>query len=306
MPRFDRREWLAGCAAALVPSLSRAAVEPPIRLGFSLYGMKALKPVEAVDTCAKIGYRCVELSLMPTWPTEPARLSAADRKELRGRLVDANVSLAALMENLSEPAADAVHMANLDRLKAAAELGRDLSPDAVPVIETVLGGKPADWEKVKELMAQRLTAWAEVGKDAKTVIAVKAHIDNALQTPEQALWLLRRVDSPWLRLAYDQSHFELQGIRLEDSAAALLPESVFVHVKDAKGKPPKFEFLLPGAGDTDYREYARILRKAAYKGPVVVEVSGQVFNKPGYDPVAAAKACYAKLAPAFADAGRAP
>jgi inosose dehydratase len=74
---------------------------------------------------------------------------------------------------------------------------------------------------------------------------------------------------------------------------------VFVHVKDVKGMLPKFEFLLPGTGDINYGEYARLVRKANYQGAVVVEVSAQVFNKPGYDPTAAAKLCYEKLAPAF-------
>jgi hypothetical protein len=34
-----------------------------------------------------------------------------------------------------------------------------------------------------------------------------------------------------------------------------------------------------------------------------VEVSGQIFNKPGYEPIAAAKKCYAALSGALAKAG---
>jgi inosose dehydratase len=43
----------------------------------------------------------------------------------------------------------------------------------------------------------------------------------------------------------------------------------------------------------------QLLRAANWSGPVVVEVRAQVFNKPGYDPVAAAKQCHAALASAF-------
>lgn len=300
MTSFTRREWLGSTAALLPFAFTKAEEKPaPIRLGFSLYGMKTLELNEAIKTCGSLDYDGVELVMMPGWPTEPKRLSAADRKDLRNRLIDAKLTLHGLMENLGEPATDEVHKTNRDRLKAAAELGHELSPNAPPPIETILGKKPGEWEKAKERTAERLRAWAEVARDAKTIIAIKPHVNNALRTPVDALWLHKQVNSPWIKLAYDFSHFALQEMTLAKTAEAILPETAFIHVKDVKGTPEKFEFLLPGTEGTDYVEYAKVLRKAKYRGPVVVEVSAQVFNKPGYDPVAAAKQCYAKLAPAF-------
>lgn len=296
MTRPTRRQWLASGAAALLVAADRPA---PIPLGFSLYGMKSVRLADALTTCAAVGYDGVELALMPGYPAEPKQLSAAARKELRGRLADSRLALHGLMENLVEPAADAAHRSNLDRLRAAADLGHALSPDAPPPVETILGGKPADWEAVKDRLADRLGAWAEVGKATKTVIAVKPHVANALHTPDGAAWLLKRVNSPWLRLAFDYSHFVLRGVALADAISALVPLAAFVHVKDAKGTPAKFEFLLPGEHGTDYAGYAKRLAAANYRGPVVVEVSGMISNKPGYDPAAAARTSYANLAPAF-------
>jgi inosose dehydratase len=304
MAALTRRRWLQAISAAVAGSSIRAA-EPdsPIRFGFSLYGMKSLSIPAALKACADIGYDGVELALMPGWPADPKKLTDDQRLELRQRLTDSNLALLGLMENLAEPADDAAHRSNLERLKAAAELGHALSPKQPPVIETILGGKPSQWDQVKERLADRLKAWAAVAAAARTVIAIKPHVANALHTPEGAKWLLRQIDSPWIKLAYDYSHLVLRGVPLAESVTALAPHTAFIHVKDAKGTPEKFEFLLPGDGNIDYVEYLKLLRSAAYRGPIVVEVSGQLSNKTGYDPVAAAQRSYRNLAAAFAKAG---
>jgi inosose dehydratase len=294
---------MAAAAGAVTGGASADPAPTRLPLGFSLYGMKTIPLPDALRTCAAIGYDGVELALMPGYPTEPARLTAADRRDLRSRLADNRLALHGLMENLAEPAADAAHRANLDRLRAAADLGHALSPDRPPPVETVLGGRPADWDAAKDRLVDRLRAWAEVGRAQRTVIAVKPHVTHALHAPAAAVWLVGRVNSPWLRLAFDISHFALRGVTLADAARQLASLSAFSHVKDARGTPEKFEFLLPGEHGTDYREYARVLPAAGYRGPVVVEVSGMISNRPGYNPTAAARTSYANLAAAF---GRPP
>ena len=83
----------------------------------------------------------------------------------------------------------------------------------------------------------------------------------------------------------------------------LLPRTKFIHVKDSVGTMPKFQFALPGEGSIDYVKYFSLLKQHGYTGPVCVEVSGQVFNKPGYDPIAAAKKSFAALNGALAKVG---
>ena len=147
---------------------------------------------------------------------------------------------------------------------------------------------------------ERLKSWAAAAAKGGIILAVKAHVGSAVNSPERLLWLLQKVDSQSVKVAYDYSHFKVQGIDLEDSVKALLPHTRFIHVKDVSGDAKKFRFLLPGEGDTDYAAYFRLLKECGYNGPVVVEVSAQVFNKPGYDPVDAAKKCYAALSAAMA------
>lgn len=296
---MTRREWLAAAGTALAAGGAAADPPPRLPLGFSLYGMKTVPVADALRTCATLGYDGVELALMPGYHADPARLDAAARRDLRARLVDNALSLHGLMENLPEPAADPAHRANLDRLRAAADLGHALSPDRPPPVETILGGRPADWDATKDRLADRLRAWAEVGRAGRTVIAVKPHVAHALHTPAAAVWLVRQVNSPWLRLAFDFSHLALRRVTAADATRELAGLAAFAHVKDARGTPEKFEFLLPGEHGTDYRELARLLPAGGYRGPVVVEVSSQLSNRPGYDPTAAARTSYANLSAAF-------
>jgi inosose dehydratase len=106
-----------------------------------------------------------------------------------------------------------------------------------------------------------------------------------------------------VKCAYDYSHFQLRGLDLAESIRTLIPHTAFIHVKDARGDASRFQFLLPGEGETDYVKLLRLVAASGYRGDVVVEVSGQIFNKPNYRPLDAARRCYEKLAPAFQSAG---
>jgi sugar phosphate isomerase/epimerase len=296
---MDRRRFLGAAAGAL--ALAGFGPRRAPGLGFSLYGMKSLPLDDAFRACADAGYDHVELALLPGFPTDPAAFPAEARASAAARLKALGLGLPCLMDNLSLAAPDPLPA--LRRIADAAGLARDLVPDRPPILETILGGKPEAWEAQKDTMLGRLRGWAEAAEREKTVIAVKAHVMSAVTTPERLLWLLDRVESPAIQVAYDYSHFEVQGLGLEETLLKLLPRTRFIHVKDSAGDASSVRFLLPGDGRTDYVAYFSLLKRHGYEGPVCVEVSGQIFNRPGYDPVAAARRCFAALSAARAKAG---
>lgn len=296
----NRRQFLqhAAAAAALAAfPLPLRAAESSISLGFSLYGMKSLPIADALKICAEIGYSNVELTLTTGYPTEPSLLSALDRQALRESLAKNRLYVSGLMDNLSLVADDAAHAKNLDRIKAAAELAHSLAPDKPPILESVLGGKSADWDSLKVKMVDQAGDWAKIAAENGLTVCLKPHVYSAIDSPQRLLWLQQQVASPFVKLCYDFSHFEVQGMEMEATLKPLIAETRFIHVKDTAGDAKKVQFLLPGEGRTDYAHYSALLRKANWSGPVVVEVSAMVFNKPGYDPTAAAKKCFAALAP---------
>lgn len=294
-----RREFLLGATGVMLAPVVGAREETGLSFGFSLYGMRSLTLHEAIHACARIGYDAVELPVLPDWPAEPKKLTADNRKQLRQKLADAKLTLPALMENLPIDGDEKSHLAHLERLKRATELGHDLDERNPPLVETVLGGKPDAWDQLKTRFRDRLGEWAKWCEQSKSVVAVKPHRLGAMNRPEHALWLLEQVNSKAVRLVYDWSHYEQRDLKMDDTLKELVPHSVFVHIKDTKVANGKVEFLLPGDGETSYRELVKGLKKHGYRGCVCVEVSGMIHTKKDYDPVKAAEQCYKKVKPAL-------
>src|SRR3954471_15758567 len=115
----NRRQFLqmaAGTAvAASFSSLRAAQTKPsPRPLGFSLYGMKALPLTESIDHVARIGYRQLEISLIPGFPAEPAKFSPESRREVRKRIRERGLTVASLLININLAGDEKAQAANLE------------------------------------------------------------------------------------------------------------------------------------------------------------------------------------------------
>ena len=111
-----------------------------------------------------------------------------------------------------------------------------------------------------------MSEWAKVAEASKTTVCFKPHADHAVDRPDRAIWLLKQVDSPRIRIIYDYGHFYLEGLELESSLATLILTSPCLPEGFEKLPGGKHEYLLPGDGKTDYPEYFRILRQLRYSG----------------------------------------
>jgi inosose dehydratase len=284
----------------LILALAGAQSRKPL-LGFKQYGMKKIPVRQAIRQIAKIGYKAVSLTLMPSWDTEPKLLSKTDRAEIRRQIGGLGLVLSSVQESLRLAGPDTNRKSNLERLRAAAAAAHELSPGAPAVIETPLGGRPEEWEQTRRKMADELDEWARTLEPLKTVLAIEGHVGNAMDRPEKVRWMLDQVKSPWIGNLFDFSHYHLQGLELRESMRQLAGRTVVHHVKDSVGTPEKFRFLLPGdSGEIDYKAYAQVLGEIGYRGTLLLEVSAQIFNQPGYDGLAAAKRCWDNMAPFFA------
>ena len=271
-----------------------------MKLGYGTYGMPDLPVLDVLAVVKRIGYDGVELCCLPGTPAEPGNLGRELRGRIRDGLVELELELPALMLSLNAVAADQEQ--ELAKLRDACALALDLAFGSAPVLVSTTGGRAAQWEAERDRVADNIAAYAQVAGDAGLTFALEPHVGGVVHRPDQAEWVRQRVSSEALAFNYDESHFQLQGLPVEESARIMVPHAAATHLKDARGDPQNVTFLLPGEGDFDYPAFFRLLHALGYDGYVTVEVSAMVWRADGYDAVAGAEFAYRTLAQGLADA----
>jgi len=276
-----------------------------VKLSYSTWGMQTTPIETAVRHCAALGFDGLELTVIPGWPTDAAKLDRAGRQRIRALYDDARIELCGISGNVAllldgPTGADA----NEARFRTYLDLAAELQlPGERLIVTTTTGGPPADWEARKGEVVERLGRLAEYAGSAGVMVGIEPHVGAALHRPEDARWLVEQVGSAALTIHFDISHFNVQGIPMEESIALLAPLSLHTHIKDERGRAPDHEFLIPGDGEMDYARYLTLMRDAGYDGHIVVEISLMVQARSDYDALAAATQTYAVLARAFDTVG---
>ncbi|MBA3947927.1 MAG: sugar phosphate isomerase/epimerase [Herpetosiphonaceae bacterium] len=272
-----------------------------MKIGYCTWGMPTVPVDTMIPFLAKLGYDGIELTVIPGYTTELSRLDRDERQRIARMLQEYHLELPAIAAQTSmierNPETAAQHWKRLtDAVDLAVEWAQDGRP---PAVDTTVGGTSEQWDELKPLLVERLGALVRYGEEHGVVIAAEPHVASMLDTPARVLELLQLIDSPYLKLNFDISHFNVQGIPINESVPALAPHTVHTHVKDERGVVPNFEFLIPGEGDFDYVAYLQAMRVAGYEGFITAEISIMVQRRPGYDPLAAADQTYRVLAQAF-------
>ena len=295
----------AATAASLVGSVTQADKkrDEPLTLGMGTYATKVLKTEQAIKLIAETGFDSIELTVNSGWDAAPENLNADRRKTIASQLKASGLRLTSLMEHTVPSKDENKANANLDRIKRASELATELATHEPPVIQTVLGG--GKWTEQRQLFVDRVSKWGEVAAKFGVTVLVKPHRGAAMSTPADGVWLVEKINNKSIGLCYDYSHFIYRDLDLVETIQQAAPYTGHIAIKDTVKRPDGgFQFVLPGeAGTIDYVTLLQTFYDNGYRGDVCCEVSGMVWSKPDYDPVAAVKTCYANVSKVFDKAG---
>jgi len=276
-----------------------------MRLGYSTWGMPALPIDVTLDHVARLGFEGVELTVVPGYTTELSRLDAAERRRIRVRLDKYGLALPSIAVHRDLLVDDSEQWAaHLAYLRASIDLAVDMADrDGPPVINNLVGGKSGEFENRRARLIERLDGVVRYATARGVTVAIEPHVFTVLESPLTTKDIIDAIDSPFLRVQFDISHFDVLGFSIEETVPVLAPLAVHTHVKDQRGRAPDHEFLIPGEGSFDYVRYLRAMREAGYDGFITGEVSVMVQRRPTYDPLAATTLTYDTLSRAFSDAG---
>jgi inosose dehydratase len=267
--------------------------------------MPALQIEVTLDHVARLGFDGIELTVFPGYTTELSRLNAAERRRIRGLLDKHHLRLPSLAVHRDLVVDDPDEWAaNRAYIRAAIDLAVDLADThGPPVINNLVGGKSGEFEQRHDVLIDRLCELVPYAAARGVTIAIEPHVFTILESPLTTVQIIDEIDSPFLRVQFDISHFDVLGYTIEETVPILAPLAVHTHVKDQRGRAPNHEFLIPGEGLFDYVRYLKAMRQAKYDGFITGEVSVMVQRRPGYDPLAATTMTYETLSRAFEAAG---
>lgn len=307
-------------------------------IGYNTWSMAKVPYQTFIPALSDIGFKAIAISVVPgytiggTWTTNAGALdglSADDRRCINQMFEERGLKLPSVIGNQSLVADDA--SVQMERLRRTIDLCVDLTPrdQPVPTMNTGVAGHSGELEIKQQLVLDRLGELAEYAAKRGVVVCIEPHVGGAVDTIERAEWLVDAVKSPWLRLDFDVSHFEVVGVPTEESVSRLAPLSNAVEIKDQKmrylsdgaddgwlvegngsgrafspdGREVEYQFLLAGEGTFDLPRYLRLMQAQGFSGPIAFEASVQCQARPDYDALESARSIYRWMSEGWRAAG---
>lgn len=282
-----------------------------MKLGFVSAILDYASFEEVIEVASNLGYECIEVAC---WPKQKATRRYAgvthiDIDELNeekityinGLCAEKNIEISALAyyPNTLDPDLEkrSVHVEHLKKMiSAAPKLG-------VKTITTFIGRiQDKNIEENLDVFKQIWTPIVKLAEEHGVRIAIEncpmlftkdewPGGQNLATTPKIWRKMFELIDSEYLGLNYDPSHFVWQHIDYIKPLYEFKHKIFHVHYKDIKIYKDKLddvgimayplEFMspkLPGLGDVDWGRYVSALTDIGYNGCTCVEIEDKAFE----------------------------
>jgi deoxyribonuclease-4 len=229
---------------------------------------------EAIDRCARFGFRTIELMTTPPhfWP---AHYGPFERRRLRRYLHDAGIRVSSLNPTFLDlniislnPAIRAASVTEIEEnVRLAADIGADLVIVSTGRRHPLIPSPTADAES---LALDTIAGFVRLGESLGVTIGIE-NIPSALAaTGGQVRRFAATIGSPRCRVVFDVAN----SFMVEDPAAGLRAVgslAALIHYSDTRQSA--WAHLPIGMGAVDFAATTNALREIAYPGPVILETT---------------------------------
>jgi sugar phosphate isomerase/epimerase len=128
-----------------------------------------------------------------------------------------------------------------------------------------------DWQVEVSRFYTGLEKALRHAESVRVVIALKPHTGITARGRD-CLQVLQRIQSPWLRIAWDAGNISYyEGIYPDPDLPDVAPAVKAVCIKDHLGLRGDENFPIPGQGNVDHEALFRTLFAAGFDGPLAIE-----------------------------------
>lgn len=256
-----------------------------MKLAFSSNAYLRYSIAHAIRSIAACGYAGIEvLADVPhAWP---AGLLDESRRAIRDQLADAGLAIsnvnAFMMNAVADPRQPYWHPAwtesyapyraiRREHTRRALQLARDIG---APNITTEPGGpleEGQSWRQAADVFYEELMPCVEEAERLEVRLLIEPEPELLIETFEQYLEFVERIDSPWVGLNFDIGHAYCVGQDPQDWIARMAEHTRHYHFEDIAATRVH-QHLIPGRGAIDFDATLRAIQATGYNGYLTVEL----------------------------------
>jgi len=256
-----------------------------MKLAFSSNAYVHFAVEEAIRRIAGLGYGGLELlaDVPHAWPAgllQERKDSIRDCLDRHG-LTISNVN-GFMMNAVADPRQPYWHPSWIEpdadyrairreHTKRALALAADLG---APGIQTEPGGPLAagrSWNDAAGVFYDELMPCVEVAEDREVMLLIEPEPGLLIETFEQYLEFVGRIDSPWVGLNFDIGHAFCVGQDPQDWIMTMRAHTKHYHIEDI-APSREHRHLIPGRGAIDFEATLRKIAATGYDGWITVEL----------------------------------
>jgi sugar phosphate isomerase/epimerase len=236
---------------------------PQVAWALSGFGDE-IDPDPAVQAAVLLALGASHIEVRSAWGTNVSELEPAPVVRLKSILDGAGLKVSAVASPIGKVDVALPVEHEVERLRQVISVAKALDTTYIRIF-SFYRAEGLSQDDIRGAVIARLVALAQVATEAGVILLHENEKGIYGDTPERVLDLVQSVDSPALRVAWDNANFVQVGVKpFTEGYAALRPYLEYFQVKDALADTGA---VVPsGEGDGEVEETIAALKADGYTG----------------------------------------